>query len=168
MTALTPSTAKTMCGKTVHCCAAVMAGVRSAEGRSKSEANCNPNGVVIHSEAKGRNREGIEPSSGLACRGSQKTGSCCGIRCAFQQGVRIDSPLSITNIAEMAMFYIKLTSLNDFPLEEGPISPTGQIKQSLDSLYDTDSPLSVTNIAEMPMFYKKNLTSLNDFLVKEG
>ena len=23
----------------------------------------------------------------------------------------------------MVMFYIKLTSLNDFPLEEGPISP---------------------------------------------
>ena len=26
-----------------------------------------------------------------------------------------DSPLSVTNIAEMAMFYIKLTSLNDLP-----------------------------------------------------
>ena len=36
-----------------------------------------------------------------------------------------DSPLSVTNIAEMAMFYIKLTSLNDFPLEE---VPTGQFK----------------------------------------
>ena len=46
----------------------------------------------------------------------------------------------------MAMFYIKLTSLNDFPLEEGPI---GQFKQSLDSLYVTDSPLSVTNIVKM-------------------
>ena len=60
-----------------------------------------------------------------------------------------DSPLSVTNIAEMAMFYIKLTSLTDFPLEEGPISPTGQFKQSLDGFYVTDSPLSVTNIAEM-------------------
>ena len=49
----------------------------------------------------------------------------------------------------MAMFYIKLTSFNDFPIEEGPISPTGQFKQSLDSFYVTDSPLSVTNIAEM-------------------
>ena len=49
----------------------------------------------------------------------------------------------------MAMFYIKLTSLNDFRLDEGIISATGQFKQSLDSLYDTDSPLSVTNIAEM-------------------
>ena len=47
------------------------------------------------------------------------------------------------------MFYIKLTSLNDFPLEEGKISPTGQFKQSLDSFYVTDSPLSVTNIAQM-------------------
>ena len=53
----------------------------------------------------------------------------------------------------MAMFYIKLTSLNDFPLENEPISPTGQFKQSLDGFYDTDSPLSVTNIAQMAMFY---------------
>ena len=50
----------------------------------------------------------------------------------------------------MAMFYIKLTSLDDFPLEDGPISPTGQ---SLDSFYVTDSPLCVTNIAQMAMFY---------------
>ena len=63
-----------------------------------------------------------------------------------------DSPLSVTNIAQMAMFYIKLTILNDFPLEEGPISPTGQFKQSLDSFYVTDSPLCVTNIAQMAMF----------------
>ena len=65
------------------------------------------------------------------------------------------------------MFYIKLTSLNDFPLEEGPISPNGQFQQSLDSLYVTDSPLSVTNKAEMAMFYI-NLTSLNDFPLEEG
>ena len=57
------------------------------------------------------------------------------------------------------MFYIKLTSLNDFPVEEGP---NGQFKQSLDSFYVTDSPLSVTNIAEKAMFYIK-LTSHNDF-----
>ena len=62
----------------------------------------------------------------------------------------------------MAMFYIKLTSISDFSLEEGPISSTGQFKQSLDSFYVADSPLSVTNIAEMAMFYIK-LTSLNDF-----
>ena len=52
----------------------------------------------------------------------------------------------------MAMFYIKLTSLSDFPLEEMPISPTGQFKQSLDGFYVTDSPLSVTNITEMQCF----------------
>ena len=46
-----------------------------------------------------------------------------------------------------------LTSLNDFPLEEGPVSQAGEFKQILDSCYDTDSPLSVTNIAEMAMFY---------------
>ena len=50
----------------------------------------------------------------------------------------------------MAMFYIKLTSLNDFPLE---VVQTGQFKKCLDSLYVTDSPLSVTNIAQMAMFY---------------
>ena len=64
----------------------------------------------------------------------------------------------------MSMFYIKLTSHNDFPLEEGPISPNGQFKQNLDSFYVTDSPLSVTNIA---MFYIK-LTSLNDFRWRKG
>ena len=53
----------------------------------------------------------------------------------------------------MAMLYIKLTSLNDFPIEEVPVSPTGQFKQSIDSFYVTDSPLSVTNIAQMAMFY---------------
>ena len=94
----------------------------------------------------------------------------------------------------MAMFYIKLSSLKDFPIEEGPISPNGQFKQNLDSFYVTDSPLSVTNIAEMAtgqfkrslnsfyvtdsplsvtniaemsMFYIK-LTSLNDFPLEEG
>ena len=44
-------------------------------------------------------------------------------------------------------------SLNDFSLEEGPVSQTGEFKQSLDSFYVTDSPLSVTNIAEMALFY---------------
>ena len=63
----------------------------------------------------------------------------------------------------MAMFYIKLTSLDDFPLEEGTISPTGQFKQSLDSFYVTDRPLSVTNIVQMAI----NLTSLNDFPLEE-
>ena len=29
------------------------------------------------------------------------------------------------------MFYIKLTSLDNFPLEDGPISPTEQFKQVL-------------------------------------
>ena len=34
----------------------------------------------------------------------------------------------VLTLAQMAMFYIKLTGPNDFPLEEGPISPTGQLK----------------------------------------
>ena len=52
----------------------------------------------------------------------------------------------------MSMFYIKLASLNDFPIEEVPVNPTGQLKQSLDSFYITDSHLSVTNKAQMAMF----------------
>ena len=40
-----------------------------------------------------------------------------------------------------------------FPLQEGPVSQTGEFKQSLDSFYVTDSSLSVTNIAEMALFY---------------
>ena len=35
----------------------------------------------------------------------------------------------------MAMLYIKLTSLSDFPLEVELISLTGQFKQSLESFY---------------------------------
>ena len=66
----------------------------------------------------------------------------------------------------MAMFYIKLTSLNDFSLEDERISSTGQFKQSLDSFYVSDSPLSVTNIAQMAMFSIKQ-TSLNDFPLEE-
>ena len=67
----------------------------------------------------------------------------------------------------MAMFYTKLSSLNDFPVEEGPISPTGQFKQSLDSFYVTDSPLSVTKIAQLAMLYIK-LTSFDDFPLEDG
>ena len=51
------------------------------------------------------------------------------------------------------MFCIKMTILNDFPLDDEPVSRTGQFKQSLDSFYVTDSPLNVTNIAEKAMFY---------------
>ena len=52
----------------------------------------------------------------------------------------------------MAIFYIKLTSLNDFPVKEEPVTRTCQFKQSLDSFYVTDRTLSVTNIAEMAIF----------------
>ena len=52
----------------------------------------------------------------------------------------------------MAMFYIIMAILNDFPLDDEPVSRTGQLKQSLDSFYVTDSPLSVTNIAQMQCF----------------
>ena len=65
------------------------------------------------------------------------------------------------------MLLIKLTSLDDFPLEDGPISPIGQFKQSLDSFYVTDSPLSITNIAQLAMLLIK-LSSLNDFPLEEG
>ena len=60
-----------------------------------------------------------------------------------------------------------MISLEDFPPEDGQISPTRQFKQSLDSFYVTDSPLSVTNRTQMAMFYIK-LTSLDDFPQEEG
>ena len=47
----------------------------------------------------------------------------------------------------MAIFYIKLTRVNDFAIDDEPISPTGQLNQSLDSFYVSYSPSSVTNIA---------------------
>ena len=52
-----------------------------------------------------------------------------------------DSPLNVTNKAQMTMLYIKRTSLNDFHLEEVPVSATCQFKQSPDSFYVTDSHL---------------------------
>ena len=64
------------------------------------------------------------------------------------------------------MFYIEMTILNEFPLEDEPDSRTGQFKQSLDSFYVTDSPLSVTNIAEMAMFYIE-MTFLNEFPLED-
>ena len=39
------------------------------------------------------------------------------------------------------------------PLQEGPVSQTGELKQSLCRFYVTDSPLSVTNIAKIALFY---------------
>ena len=63
------------------------------------------------------------------------------------------SPLSVTNIAEMALFYVNWPVLIILPLEEGPVSHTCEFKQIRDCFYDTDSPLSVTNIVEMAMFY---------------
>ena len=66
----------------------------------------------------------------------------------------------------MAMFYLKVTSLNDFPIEEVPVSPTGQFKQSLDSFYVTDSPLCFTSIVQTAMFFAK-MHSLNDFSLDE-
>ena len=53
----------------------------------------------------------------------------------------------------MAMFYLNWPVLMILLLEEGPVSQTGEFKQSLDSFYVTNSPLSVTNIGKMAMFY---------------
>ena len=64
-----------------------------------------------------------------------------------------DSLLCVTNIAEMAMFYLNWPVLTILPLQEGPVSQTGEFEQILDSFDDTDSPLCVTNIAEMAKFY---------------
>ena len=57
-----------------------------------------------------------------------------------------DSPLSVINIAELAMFYLNWPVLMIF------LYGTRQIVQ-LDCIYVTDSPLSVTKIAELGKFY---------------
>ena len=56
-----------------------------------------------------------------------------------------DSPLSVTNIAELVKFYLNWPVLMIFPYG------TRQIVQ-LDSFYATDSPLSVTNLPKLAMF----------------
>ena len=72
----------------------------------------------------------------------------------------LDSTLSVTNIAEMAMFYSNWPAFMNFQLDEGPI------KQCFDSFYLTDSPLSVTNIAEMALFYS-NWPAFMNFTLDE-
>ena len=52
-----------------------------------------------------------------------------------------ESTLSDTNLSRNGNVVFKPTSLNDFPVEEGPVSQAGEFKQILDSFYDTDSPL---------------------------
>ena len=42
-----------------------------------------------------------------------------------------DSPLCVTNIAEMAMFYLNWPVLMIFPLQEGPVSETSEFKKVL-------------------------------------
>ena len=59
---------------------------------------------------------------------------------SFDRYYVTDSPLRVTNIAELAQFRL------NWPLMIIPHG-TGQIVQ-LDSFYVTDSPLSVTNIAK--------------------
>ena len=63
MGALTSSAAEIVSSEMAHFGAAVMAGMRPAEGGSKPEANRDPNAVVVCSEAKGGNRKSIKPSS---------------------------------------------------------------------------------------------------------
>ena len=53
-----------------------------------------------------------------------------------------DSPLSVTNVAELAQFHLNWPDLMIIPHR------TGQIVK-LECFYVTDSPLSGTNIAEL-------------------
>ena len=57
-----------------------------------------------------------------------------------------DSSLSVTNIAEMALFYYNWLAFMNFPLDKWPVSQTSVFKQCFDSFYVTDSPLCVTNL----------------------
>ena len=51
-----------------------------------------------------------------------------------------DSPLSVTNIAEMAVFYSNWPAFMNFLLDERPVSQTSEFKQCFDSFYIIDSP----------------------------
>ena len=55
----------------------------------------------------------------------------------FKQSLDIfyvtDSPLSVTNIAEVALFYSNWPSFVNFPLDEAPVSQTIEFKQCFDS-----------------------------------
>ena len=75
------------------------------------------------------------------------------VRTIFHTYIQRNCTADTTSVGLAQARPIKLTSLNDFPLEEVPVSPTGQFKQSLDSFYVTNSPLSVTNNAHIGMFY---------------
>ena len=57
----------------------------------------------------------------------------------FDSFYETDSPLCVTNIAEMAMFYLNWPVLMIFPLQKGPVSQTGEFKQSLYSFHVRDS-----------------------------
>ena len=48
-----------------------------------------------------------------------------------------DSPLSVTNIVEMAMFYSNWPTFMNFQLDERPVSQISEFKQCFDSFYDT-------------------------------
>ena len=63
MGALTSLAAEIVSSETVHFGAAVMAGMRPAEGGSESEANHDPTAVVVRSEAKGEIRRALSQAS---------------------------------------------------------------------------------------------------------
>ena len=55
---------------------------------------------------------------------------------------------------------VKLTSFNNYLLEDRAVCPTGPFKISPDSFYVTDSPFTVTSI--------EKLASLNDYSLGDG
>ena len=65
MVAHTPTAAKAMSDEMVHFQATMLASVGPAKGDPKPKANCHPDSVIIHSEAEGRDGQGIYPSSRL-------------------------------------------------------------------------------------------------------
>ena len=75
MTVLAPTATKVVNGKTIHLRTAVMACVGPAKRGTEPQANRNPWGVVINTEPKRGNGEGIEPGTRLLCGDSQEASS---------------------------------------------------------------------------------------------
>ena len=63
VTALTPNTAEAMRAQVVHLRPAVMASMRTTEGGTKTESHRYPYGVVVHSQTKRGDRQGIQPGA---------------------------------------------------------------------------------------------------------
>ena len=70
-----PSTAQTMCDLAIHRSSTMGKRMRPTKGSTKAETHGHPNSIVIHAEAKGGDRQCVQPHCSLLSRSSQKMSS---------------------------------------------------------------------------------------------